>query len=121
MGLSGEDLGTFGLSLKIKVVEPGFGRPLDLSLIDLEAGHVQPGLLLKLTGCRKPHRLQVDLHAAYGTVPVLALQGSLPAAIGNLKKCATDQTKDYNDPEEDRESVSFLAAPGTWKSEISAS
>jgi hypothetical protein len=121
MGLSGEDLGTLGLSLKVEVVEPGFGRALDLSLIDVEAGHVQPGLLLKLTGCGKPHRLQVDLHVAYGTVPVLALQRSLPAAIGNLKKSATDQTKDYDDPKKDRQSVSFLAGPGTWKSEISAS
>jgi hypothetical protein len=109
MRLGGEDLRTLGLGLEVEIIEPGLRGTLRLSSIDAETGHIDPGLLLKLLGNQESDRFQIKLHSAHRTIPVLSLQRSLPAAVGNFKKCATDQAKYYDSPEQDREGVSFLA------------
>jgi hypothetical protein len=121
MRLGGEDLWTLGLGLDVEIVEPGLEGTLRLSLIDAETGHVDPSLLLKLLGNQESDRFQIKLRSAHSTIPVLGLQRSLPAAVGNFKKCATDQAKYHDSPEQDREGVSFLALAGSSTLEISAS
>ena len=121
MRLGGKYLRTLGLGLEVEIVESGFGGTWRLSLIDAETGHVDPSLLLKLLGNQESDRFQIKLHSAHSPIPVLGLQRSLPAAVGNFKKRATDQAKYHDCPEQDPEGVSFLAPPGSSTLEISAS
>jgi hypothetical protein len=121
MRLGGKYLRTLGPGLEVEIVEPGLVETLRLSLIDAETSHVDPGLLLKLLGNQESDRFQIKLHSAHSTIPVLGLQRSLPATVGNFKKCATDQAKYHDGPEQDREGISFLAPPGSSALEISAS
>jgi hypothetical protein len=94
---------------------------LRLSSIDAETGHIDPGLLLKLLGNQESDRFQIKLHSAHSPIPVLGLQRSLPAAVGNFEKCATDQAKYQDSPEQDRQGISFFASPDYSTLEISAS
>jgi hypothetical protein len=76
---------------------------------------------LKLLGNREPDRLQIKLHSAHGTVPVLGLQRSFPAAVGDFKQRPADQAEYHHSTKQDREGVPVGAAPGSSEPEISAS
>jgi hypothetical protein len=77
-------------------------------LIDVEARHLQPGLLFQLAGSRKPDRFQIELDSTQGTIPIPGLQRSLAATVGDFKECSADQAKYHDGPQQEREGVSFL-------------